>query len=322
MKSLFQDSVESYLEGSERDVTFGHMIQSLLLSVRCQDLRYSLDRPADGPEIAFLSRILDRILAEERFRIQGVFFIISRLLSALNYFRHGRIDKPSYDLGCYDGGTSSLVFAERHDYGSDPLMPDGFQSPFHDVFIGGDAEHIALPDSSLATVVMNNVIYHVGNRSRVFGEVMRVLKPGGRLYFDDITSEFYDIRNRPFLNLLHAIGGHDVANAFLWGRSAAYGQASTANLLNVPTAAQSEALLAQAGFIQVTTRPYFSRALIRLAYAFHDIDHITHSGRSFSRYSDTQRAWLYDVLLGRIANDSGACGDGHGALFFAATKPA
>lgn len=57
-------------------------------------------------------------------------------------------------------------------------------------FVQGDATALPLRDGAFDNVVMLGGIHHVPDRDRLFAEVGRILKPGGRFYFREPADDF------------------------------------------------------------------------------------------------------------------------------------
>jgi SAM-dependent methyltransferase len=57
-------------------------------------------------------------------------------------------------------------------------------------FIQGDATSLPFPDGSVDRVFMFGGVHHVSDRQALFGEISRVLRPGGEFYFREPVSDF------------------------------------------------------------------------------------------------------------------------------------
>ena len=70
----------------------------------------------------------------------------------------------------------------------------------------GDAAAIDLPDASVDAVFDFAIVHHVPDWRAAIGEVRRVLRPGGRLYYSEVTKHALD---RPSYRLLFDHPDHD-----------------------------------------------------------------------------------------------------------------
>ncbi len=102
------------------------------------------------------------------------------------------------DLGC-GRGTDVLRLAEKvgpagHAYGIDltEAMLDKARNTARKLgvtnatFLRADLEAIGLPSASADWITSNCVLNHVADKGRAWGEIARILKPGGRFVISDI----------------------------------------------------------------------------------------------------------------------------------------
>jgi ubiquinone/menaquinone biosynthesis C-methylase UbiE len=59
------------------------------------------------------------------------------------------------------------------------------------LFMQGDALNLPLQDNKFDYVIMLGGIHHVNNREKLFSEVYRILKPGGRFVFREPASDWF-----------------------------------------------------------------------------------------------------------------------------------
>jgi SAM-dependent methyltransferase len=57
-------------------------------------------------------------------------------------------------------------------------------------FVQGDATSLPLRSGAFDSVLMLGGIHHVNDRGRLFSEVARILKPGGKFYFREPVDDF------------------------------------------------------------------------------------------------------------------------------------
>lgn len=109
----------------------------------------------------------------------------------LKLLRKCTMERPILEIGIGDGYLSSLFFSSREEkltYGAD-LIYETIRSAVKynhcENYLIMDALEIPLPDNSMGTIIMNNLMHHLPNRHLVLKEVLRVLKKKGRFIFTE-----------------------------------------------------------------------------------------------------------------------------------------
>lgn len=111
----------------------------------------------------------------------------------LELLRDCDMDPPILEIGMGDGYLSSLIFESRNrklNYGSDLMygtIKTARRYTHCENHVVMDAVEIPFPDNSFGTIIMNNLIHHLHDRSIALEEALRVLKKGGRFIFTDNT---------------------------------------------------------------------------------------------------------------------------------------
>src|SRR5262249_53998825 len=81
----------------------------------------------------------------------------------------------------------------------------------------GDATSLPLASGRFDTVVMLGGIHHVSDRKRLFSEVQRILKPGGRFLWREPVSDFSPWRAiRAMIYRLSPTLDHETERPLLW----------------------------------------------------------------------------------------------------------
>ena len=111
----------------------------------------------------------------------------------LELFKKCEMEEPILEVAIGDGYFSSLLFASKNKkltFGADLIygtLKSAVKYNHCENFLIMDAGQIPLPDNSVGTVIMNNLMHHVPDRSAVLKEVSRVLKTGGKFIFTENT---------------------------------------------------------------------------------------------------------------------------------------
>lgn len=109
----------------------------------------------------------------------------------------------SADLGtaaeiCCGRGEAFLLFKDRMGLGigldiSQKMLEHGreTQPEEHLRFLQGDATQMPLDSGCFDTVMMLGGIHHINDRQRLYSEIYRILKPGGRLIWREPVDDFF-----------------------------------------------------------------------------------------------------------------------------------
>lgn len=133
--------------------------------------------------------------------------------------RHIKPDDECLDLGCGDGGTAGcyLVDHSKHYLGADisgMAVKLARERGFDAVQIA-DAAVLPFEDASFDVVVCSEVLEHLFEPQLSVAEVIRVLRPGGRLIVTVPNSAYWRDRVDALLGLWHP-GGDDRGRTEPW----------------------------------------------------------------------------------------------------------
>jgi len=113
----------------------------------------------------------------------------------------GRVEgKRVLEIGCGRGVGTEIIFEqfgarEVHAFDVDPEMIELARGRLTRYFPDrlklyvGDATSISEPDASFDAVFDFAIIHHIPNWKDALAEVARVLKPGGKFFFEEVTSQ-------------------------------------------------------------------------------------------------------------------------------------
>lgn len=108
--------------------------------------------------------------------------------------------KKVLEIGCGRGVGTEIIFerfgaSEVHAFDLDPQMIEiarrrlAKYPPKKLRLFVGDVENIAAPDAGYDAVFDFGIIHHIPNWQNAIAEVSRVLRPGGRFFFEEVTAK-------------------------------------------------------------------------------------------------------------------------------------
>ena len=109
----------------------------------------------------------------------------------LTFYKHYLLSEPTLELGTGDGYFTSHLYLSKNSkvtIASDLTGATLLQArkySFWRKLATIDASQVPLPNNSLSTVIMNNLIHHLPDRNETLKEMYRILMPGGMFIFTD-----------------------------------------------------------------------------------------------------------------------------------------
>ncbi len=121
-----------------------------------------------------------------------------------NFYPSLPLIDPILDLGCGDGNFAEIAFPQHQRMiGVDPWwgpLQKSVKGKVYQHAIQSLGDALPLPSDHFNTVVSNSVLEHIPDLDPVLREVVRVLKPGGKLIFCSPSDNFL-----PFLSVSSAL---------------------------------------------------------------------------------------------------------------------
>ncbi len=130
---------------------------------------------------------------ERYLRIAPLSLAIWRSGEAQELAKH-RLTKPVLDIGCGFGEFGGVFFSSQVEVGLDISPKEILHATSCGKYrktIVADARDLPFKARSFGTVISISTLEHIPNNERVFQEVYRILKLGGRFYFSVPTNQLY-----------------------------------------------------------------------------------------------------------------------------------
>ncbi len=132
-------------------------------------------------------------------------------------FAGKKLEPPILDIGCGDGVFAAACFGKKGidtglDFNSAEIKLARRRGAYKKVVVG-EAGRMPFAGDSFSTVISNSVFEHLPDHDRVFSEINRVLKRGGKLMFtvpNERTKQHYVLGNS-----LRAMGFSKAGSAYI-----------------------------------------------------------------------------------------------------------
>lgn len=247
-----------------------------------QELRERLRRPLvplSGDERA----TMDRVLEHYRHLPAMVWWRVPELI----LLRRVEYQWPLLDLGCGDGRMAEVMFGgiRRVTLGLDLSRKDtgrARRSGSYEAVIRGDlCGALPIRDDRFQTVFSNSVFEHVPKVDRLFPEIRRILRPGGRLVFTVPSEHLNSMLRWP--QRIRALFGDEAAARWQrgWDRRVAH--------INLGGEPFWRRLIDEAGLELVATRAMLGPEIIATCERW-QLRHFSGVGKA--NLGNVIRAWL------------------------------
>jgi SAM-dependent methyltransferase len=150
-------------------------------------------------------------------------------------------------------------------------------------------------------------------RDRILQEVYRILRPGGRVLFNDLAADICAPEHHPTAYFMRQAGGRELARRFMSARCDLSG-GHVINPLALMSAESYPEYLARWGFHHARARYFCSPEFTRMGYATHDAEYLF--GLADVEITPWYRAWVEDVLFPLMLDDQAASHVAGGSFIF------
>lgn len=225
--------------------------------------------------------------------------------------------QPVLDFGCGDGHFAAHALVPHPDVGVDldrGALREAHLRGVYRAVLMADGTRLPLASASLGTVIANSVLEHIPPLEDVLNELVRVLRPGGRLYLTVPGPGFS--QGLSLARLFDRTGLRQAAQAYrrLFNRISRH--------VHVDPAEQWIARLRARGLEVLANRPYLPlEAMVVVEWGHASGFPLYLAKKMFGRYRPWQWRWKQDVLAKTLARFLTGAEEEGAYWFFAAEKP-